>query len=77
MLTCIQSLVSQKAPAHEKGRLLGLFSSAGTLARTVATFSTGSIYLLFGIQSPLILATCCVIALFFLAQAIQRQWSTN
>ncbi|WP_337879434.1 MFS transporter [Rheinheimera sp.] len=77
MLTCIQSLVSQKAPAHQKGRLLGLFSSAGTLARTVATFSTGSIYLLFGIQSPLILACCCVIALFFLAQAIQRQWSVN
>ncbi len=77
MLTCIQSLVSQKAAAHQKGRVMGLFSSAGTLARTLATFSTGSIYLLFGIQSPLILATCCVIALFFLAQAIQRQWSVN
>lgn len=72
MLTCIQSLVSQKAAAHEKGRVMGLFSSAGTLARTVATFSTGSIYLLFGMQSPLILATCSVIALYFLAQAIQQ-----
>ncbi|MDF3125311.1 MFS transporter [Rheinheimera sp. 1928-s] len=77
MLTCIQSLVSQKAAAHEKGRVMGLFSSAGTLARTLATFSTGSIYLLFGMQSPLILATCCVITLFFLAQAIQRQWSVS
>ncbi|QYJ78822.1 MFS transporter [Shewanella acanthi] len=75
MLTCIQSLVSQKAPAHEKGRVMGVFSSVGTLSRTLATFSTGSLYLLFGMQSPLILATCSVICLFFLAQAVQIQWS--
>ncbi len=75
MLTCIQSLVSQKAPAHEKGRVMGVFSSVGTLSRTLATFSTGSLYVLFGMQSPLILATCSVICLFFLAQAVQIQWS--
>ncbi|KXI30436.1 MFS transporter [Paraglaciecola hydrolytica] len=74
MTTCIQSLISQKAGANEKGSVMGVFSSLGTLARTIATFSTGFIYVGFGMQSPLILAICSIIALFFVALAIQRQW---
>ena len=74
MTTCIQSLVSQKAAANEKGSVMGIYSSLGTLARTLATFSTGFIYIGFGQQSPLILATCCIMTLFFVSMAVKRHW---
>ncbi|TKB46058.1 MFS transporter [Thalassotalea mangrovi] len=75
MTTSCQSLVSLRAGDHEKGLVMGVYSSLGTLARSVATLATGSIYIGFGSQSPLLLAAMCTAGLAVAAVTVQRRWT--
>ncbi len=44
IITCNQTLVAQHADANERGVVLGVFASIGTLGRTGATVLTGVLY---------------------------------
>ncbi|WP_448212028.1 MFS transporter [Colwellia sp. MEBiC06753] len=77
MITSSQSLISMRAKPHEKGTVMGTFSSLGTLSRGIATLLTGSIYVGLGIHSSLILAALATLALFSLTLVINKYWQAK
>jgi DHA1 family tetracycline resistance protein-like MFS transporter len=76
-LTSMQSLVSQCAGPTERGMLLGIYSSAGTLGRIIGTVSTGVIFSWLHIQGPYATAAVTMLVLFFLARSIQGHWELH
>ncbi len=77
VLTSMQSLVSRCAGPTERGMLLGIYSSAGTLGRIVGTLSTGVIFAWIHIQGPYTLAIFTSLALYLLARSVQRHWTLH
>ena len=67
----------QCAGPTERGMLLGIYSSAGTLGRIIGTLSTGFIFSWIHIQGPY--ATCVVtmFALYFLARSVENHWKEH
>jgi DHA1 family tetracycline resistance protein-like MFS transporter len=76
-LTSMQSLVSQCAGPTERGMLLGIYSSAGTLGRIIGTVSTGVIFSWLHIQGPYATGAVSMLVLFFLARSIQGHWELH
>lgn len=69
--TCVQTLVSLAADAHERGIILGVSSSTGTLARTIGTLLSGTIYGGIHLHAPYWSAAAVGIVLFALASTIR------
>ena len=77
ILTSMQSLVSQCAGPTERGMVLGLYSSAGTLGRGLGTLVTGVIFAQIHIQSPHATTAVTMVCLFFLARSVQSHWAIH
>lgn len=74
VLTSMQSLVSQCAGPTERGMLLGVYSSAGTLGRVLGTLVTGVIFARVHIESPYVVTVALMLCLFFIARSVQSHW---
>ncbi|MEH6568279.1 MAG: MFS transporter [Halioglobus sp.] len=74
VLPSMQSLVSHSAAPTERGMVLGIYSSAGTLGRVVGTLVTGVIFAHVHIESPFVIAVGLMLVLFFIARGIEKQW---
>lgn len=77
VLTSMQSLVSQCAAPTERGMLLGVYSSAGTLGRALGTLLTGVLFARLHIESPFVAAAITSLAVFVLAKIISKQWAIH
>ena len=73
-LTSMQSLVSQCAAPTERGMVLGVYSSAGTLGRVLGTLATGVLFAQVHIQSPYVVSSLLMVCLFTLAISVQSHW---
>ena len=51
-IPCLTSLASLYTPAHDQGRVLGVFRSLGALARTIGPLAAGILYWKWGYSSP-------------------------
>lgn len=71
ILTCAQTLVSRCAEAHERGAIMGLFSSIGTLGRTITTVLSGAIYNYLPFHSPYYAGIVCLLLLWLLSSFIK------
>ena len=74
ILTSMQSLVSQCAASTERGMVLGVYSSAGTLGRVLGTLATGVLFAQVHIQSPYVVSSLLMVCLFALAISVQSHW---
>ncbi|MEM1113618.1 MAG: MFS transporter [Pseudomonadota bacterium] len=77
IMPSMQSLVSQRAGPTERGMVLGIYASAGTLGRVIGTSLTGVIFAWVDIQSPFIVCAAMMFILYFLARSIQKQWQEH
>lgn len=75
VLTSMQSLVSHCAAPTERGMVLGIYASAGTLGRVIGTLVTGVMFARVHIESPYLTTVVLMLALFFIARGIQGQWA--
>ena len=73
----MQSLVSQCAGPTERGVLLGVYSSAGTLGRIIGTLVTGVIFARIHIESPYATTVIVMLCLFFLARSVEGHWNEH
>jgi DHA1 family tetracycline resistance protein-like MFS transporter len=74
VLTSMQSLVSQCAGPTERGMLLGVYSSAGTLGRVLGTLVTGVIFARVHIESPYVLTVFLMLCVFVIARSVESHW---
>jgi len=77
VLTSMQSLVSQCAGPAERGMLLGIYSSAGTLGRVIGTLVTGVIFARIHIESPYAFTVLVMLCLFLIARSVEGQWNVQ
>ena len=77
VLTSMQSLVSQCAGPTERGMVLGVYSSSGTLGRVIGTLVTGVIFARIHIESPYVFTVLVMLCLFFLARSVQSSWQQH
>ncbi|MFV8819194.1 MFS transporter [Haliea sp. E17] len=70
VLTSMQSLVSQLAEPQERGMLLGVYASAGTLGRAAGTLLTGLLFAQLGIHSPYWIAAGVMLLLLVIARDV-------
>ena len=74
VLTSMQSLVSQCAGPTERGMVMGVYSSAGTLGRILGTLVTGVIFARIHIESPYAVAVLSMFCVFLIARSVQGHW---
>ena len=77
ILTSMQSLVSYCAAPTERGMVLGIYSSAGTLGRVLGTVVTGAIFSQIHIESPYVATAVLTLVLFFAARGIEKHWAIH
>jgi DHA1 family tetracycline resistance protein-like MFS transporter len=77
VLTSMQSLVSHCAAPTERGMVLGIYASAGTLGRVIGTLVTGVIFARIHIESPYVTTVGLMLVLFFIARGIEKQWAVH
>ncbi len=75
VMTGTQSLISQRAGHTERGMVMGVFNSMGTLGRCIGTLLTGAVFTYIYIHGPFYVCAMLMIVLFFLASAVQRNWN--
>lgn len=76
LLTSMQSLISQCCRPTERGFVMGLYSSGGTLGRGIGTVVTGIFYYHLGINSPYISSAFLILLVFVIASVTARNWQT-
>ncbi|MEH6591698.1 MAG: MFS transporter [Halioglobus sp.] len=74
VLTSMQSLVSHCAAPTERGMVLGIYASAGTLGRVIGTLTTGVIFARVHIESPYVTTIGLMLVLFLIARSIEKHW---
>lgn len=77
ILTCSQTLVSKCAKDNERGAVLGVFSSVGTLGRTATTLLSGVIYGYIHYHAIYYAAILAMLVLIYLASKINLQAIDN
>jgi MFS family permease len=77
VLTCMQSLVSHCAEPTERGMVLGIYASAGTLGRVIGTLATGVLFARVDIESPYVTTIGLMLVLFLIARSIEKGWSAR
>lgn len=70
--TCAQTLVSKAAATHERGAVLGVFSSVGTMGRTATTILGGIFYGKLYLHSPFYAAATLMLCLFFVSFRLSK-----
>jgi MFS family permease len=74
VITSMQSLVSRCAGPTERGMLLGVYASAGTLGRILGTLATGALFAHVHIQSPYAISAMLMICVLLVARSVQGHW---
>jgi DHA1 family tetracycline resistance protein-like MFS transporter len=74
VLTSMQSLVSQCAGPTERGMVMGVYSSAGTLGRIIGTLVTGVIFTRIHIESPYAITVLSMFCVFLIARSVEGHW---
>lgn len=69
VLTSAQSLASMAAVHTDRGMVMGIFSSAGTLGRTLGTVVTGSLFAHVYVHSSYLLGACLSLVLLYLSRS--------
>ena len=77
VLTSMQSLVSHCAAPTERGMILGIYASAGTLGRVIGTLVTGVIFARVHIESPYLTTVLLMLVLFYISRGIEKQWAIH
>jgi len=77
VVTSMQSLVSQCAAPTERGMLLGVYASAGTLGRILGTLATGVLFAHLHIQSPYAIAGVVMLCVFLVARSVESHWRVH
>ncbi|WDE95890.1 ferrochelatase [Lentisphaera profundi] len=73
VIPCLTSLVSLYTPASEQGRVLGVFRSAGALARTLGPILGGILYWKFSYMSPFFAAAAIVIIPLLMVKSLPNK----
>lgn len=68
VLTSSQSLASMAAEHTDRGMVMGIYSSAGTLGRTLGTLVTGSLFAYVYVHSSYLLGACMSLCLLYLSR---------
>ncbi|MGJ8685932.1 MAG: MFS transporter [Spongiibacteraceae bacterium] len=76
VLTSSQSLASMTAAHSNRGTVMGLYSSAGTLARTMGTMVTGSLFAHVHVHASYLLAAVLSLVLLYLSRALEPRVSS-
>ncbi|GAB3096384.1 MFS transporter [Aestuariicella hydrocarbonica] len=76
ILTSMQSLVSQCATPTNRGTVLGVYSSIGTLGRAIGTSATGAVFANLGVQSPYYFSATSTLLLVVLALFVIGRWQS-
>jgi MFS family permease len=66
------ALASREANEHNRGAVMGIYQSSTSLARVLAPFLAGTIYLRFGPSAPFLLAALVTLQAFWCMLAAQR-----
>jgi DHA1 family tetracycline resistance protein-like MFS transporter len=69
VLTSAQSLASMAAVHTDRGMVMGVFSSAGTLGRTMGTLATGALFANLHVHSSYVLGACLALSLLYLSRS--------
>lgn len=72
VIPCLTALVSLYTPAEEQGRVLGVFRSAGALARTLGPILGGILYCLFNYASPFYAAAAIIIIPLLMIKSLPK-----
>lgn len=70
LTTCAQTLVSKAANENERGMVMGVFSSVGTLGRTITTVLAGVMYGNLHIHSPYYAGALLTLLLWWLSRSL-------
>ncbi|WP_101758962.1 MFS transporter [Oceanicoccus sp. KOV_DT_Chl] len=74
VMTGTQSLISQRAGTTERGMVMGVFNSMGTLGRSIGTLLTGAVFTYIYMHASFYVCAILMVVLFILAGSIQQQW---
>ena len=74
VMTSIQSLISQRAASTERGMVMGVYNSMGTLGRSTGTILTGLVFTYIYIHASFYASALLMVLLFIVAASVQRQW---
>lgn len=74
ILTSMQSLVSQCTSETNRGMVMGVYSSAGTLGRAIGTALTGVAFANIHIHSSYYIASSSMLVLLLIAMSIRAMW---
>ena len=74
VMTGTQSLISQRAANTERGMVMGVFNSVGTLGRSAGTLLTGAVFTYVYIHGPFYVCAILMVVLFILAAVVQKNW---
>ncbi|MGI9329109.1 MAG: MFS transporter [Gammaproteobacteria bacterium] len=70
--TCLQTMISHRAGTYERGLVLGVYQSTGSLSRFIGQAGSGSLYGQLGINSPFWLGAIFMLPALFITTRIRR-----
>ncbi len=70
--TCLQTMISQRAGPSERGLVLGVYQSAGSLSRFVGQAGSGTLYGQLGINAPFWLGAIAMLPALYICKLIGR-----
>jgi MFS family permease len=77
VLTPLQSLVSQTSSETNRGMIMGVYSSVGTLGRGIGTAVTGLAFANIHMHSSYYIGAACMVALLIQALIIKSRWAKH
>jgi MFS family permease len=75
--TCMQSLLSRRAGAAERGMVLGVYQSSSAMARFVGQAGAGTVYGQLGSNAPFLLGSLAMLPALYLSRLIGRRLATT
>lgn len=69
---CGSALASREADLHNRGAVMGIYQSSTSLARVLAPFLAGTIYMRIGPNAPFLLAALVTLQAIWCILAAQR-----
>ncbi len=73
IMTPLQSLISKRASHTERGMVMGLYSSAGTMGRMLGTLASGALFVNINTHSPYYSGALCMLILIIIGFSIRAK----
>jgi len=73
IMTPLQSLISKRASHTERGMVMGLYSSAGTMGRMLGTIASGALFVNINTHSPYYSGALCMLVLIIIGFSIRAK----